>query len=217
METIVVPTLNEKENIRATILEILANTKKEATEIIVVDNGSTDGTPEEICDLPVKVVYCQRVGKGYALKKGVEQAQGELVVIIDGDHTYDGKVIPTIIHTLKNTEHRLVSTNRFVQKESSFYPLRYWGNKLISFLGGKLLKSNRKDILSGLYGLSKKDFLDLNLESNGFDIEAEIAIKSLREKWMTTEIPVIYRGRRHSNLRPLKDGWKIIKTIMAAS
>jgi len=218
METIIIPTLNEAGRIELTLSKILfCFSDKKDLEIIVVDNGSSDSTLEIVRKFPVRLLNCPTPGKALAMKMGVETAQGDILVFIDGDNTYEPDGIIDIIELLRKTPARLIRANRFMSEKSSMPYFRLIGNKLISTFASIYSQTSTTDVLSGFYGISKNDFLMLDLQSSGFEIESEIYRKISQLNWPTQDLSVIYNGRKKSNLRPLTDGWKIFKSLLATS
>ncbi|MEK7094341.1 MAG: glycosyltransferase family 2 protein [Patescibacteria group bacterium] len=218
METIIIPALNEAGRIELTLTKIFHYLKnKPDFEVIVVDNDSVDSTREVAMKFPVSLLECRTRGKALAMKAGATAAKGDILIFIDGDDTYEPDIIPHMIFELRKNHTRLVRANRFQSTQLSMSPLRRLGNRVISRFASSYFQVASTDVLSGFFGISKKDFLALNLSSTHFEIETEIYKKTTQLQWSTKDLPVAYSGRRSSNLKPFKDGWKIIKSILATS
>jgi Glycosyl transferase family 2. len=131
-------------------------------------------------------------GKGEAMKTGVKEAQGENIIFIDADNTYPVEVIPDIAQLLQRFD--MVGASRSRGREN-IPRFNRTGNFIFSHLIRCLHGSRVKDPLTGLYGIKKAHFERMQLNSNGFSIETEIAIKAARMKLKVTEIPIEYSPR----------------------
>ncbi len=216
METIIIPIRNEAGRIRKTIDRIFETLDtfqlNEQFEIIVVDNDCRDDSISELQNLPIRIISCSEKGKGMAMRYGARAARGNHLIFIDGDNTYDPSSIPVILLLLRR-DIQLVRGNRFLLEGQRMPFIRYWGNLFLIGIVSHLYHCAPGDFLSGFFGLSRENFLKLELKSSGFEIEAEIFKKSFTRSWNIVEIPVRYRGRNHSRLAPIRDGWKILKTF----
>lgn len=212
MISIIIPTLNEEKNI-SRVIDSLKKAVPLNSEIIIVDSGSTDRTLEIARGKNVKSYQLAVKGKGRAMKLGAEKAKGKILVFIDGDGSYSPNSIYQIITPILKEEIDIVYGSRFLpdsKRKMDF--IRYFGNKLFSF-SGSLLYKKTTDFLTGLFAIKKEKFLELNLESNGFEIETEIFTKSIKNKLKVKEIPIKYVKNGDSKLNPLKDGFKILTIL----
>ncbi|MEM0358391.1 MAG: glycosyltransferase family 2 protein [Candidatus Hadarchaeales archaeon] len=183
-------------------------------EILVVDGGSEDDTVEEARKAGARVVGAVR-GKGLALKRGAEEAKGEILLFLDGDGSYPPTSLPYLLYPLLSGRAELVRGSRLLGK-SNFSPFRKLGNKLLSRLAS-LLYSNTSDLLTGMFAMRKKDFLSLGLKSRGFEVETELFVKAVRKGLRIGEVPISYRRTGKSKLSPLLDGIKIFFTLLRGS
>ncbi|NWF86282.1 glycosyltransferase family 2 protein [Candidatus Bathyarchaeota archaeon] len=220
--SVIIPAYNEEKTI-ATIIEETTNTMDilgMAYEIIVVDDGSIDHTREIASRHNVTVVSNgKNQGKGYALRKGFQHAQGDIIVTIDADGSHNPKEIPDLINPLFNGTD-IVAGSRFLgQEKDHTSKLHIVGNYLINMTIMILTRKKITDSQTGLRAF-KKDFLQkTNFASYGYEIETEITVKGLKNGFAFQEIPISCKRRKYnvSNLRILSDGFKILKTILTSA
>jgi glycosyltransferase involved in cell wall biosynthesis len=189
--TIVIPTLNEGRTIGA----VIDGVRELADEIIVVDGHSTDGTDEVAKGRGVKVIY-DSVGKGSALRAGFREATGDIVVMIDADEANGWAEVAKVIE-LVGEGYDVVMPSRFMAGGGSddITPLRAFGNSFYKFWLRILWGVSFTDICYGFRGFKREALNRLNLKSDGFDIETEISIRTVKEKLRFIEVPS-KEGRR---------------------
>ena len=217
MVSIIIPVLNE-ENYIGTVLDELKKYVKNIplkSEIIVVDNGSTDKTRQIVLSKQVKLVEEKERGKGEAASAGAMEAKGDILVFIDGDSSYPAEAIPQLIKPFFNEKIDIVSCSRFLGKPIKINFIRRSGNKILTFLASTLYCPTT-DLLTGMLAIRRDRLAELDLESKGFEIETELFIKSYKANLHRIEIPISYkeRNRRDSKLHALIDGFKILKTLL---
>lgn len=210
--TVVIPAHNEEEGIAAVLRELFA-VIDDSYEVLVLDDGSNDGTREAASRFPCRVVsHTKRQGKGAAMRTAIGIAGGRKVVFVDADGSYPVSVVPEMGRALD--EYDMVLASRVAGKENvpAFNRVGNWiFRNSIRYLYG--FRPN--DPLTGLYGLSRAHLLHMNLRSAGFGIEAEIAIKAARRGLRVLDIPIAYRPRiGEAKLSGLKDGFRIFCTII---
>jgi len=203
--SVVVPVFNEAKTVRA-ILEKINAVQGIEKEIIVVDDGSTDGTDRLLKDLTnknVKVVYhSSQRGKGAAFLTGLDNAQGELVIIQDADFEYDPNDFLKLIQAYKQENADFVFGARFINGHDGLF-LHRLGNKALTFVLNMLFGSKLNDYATCYKLASRNAFVELGLKASGFDIDVEIVCNALKKKKKIIEIPVAYFPRTY------KDGKKI--------
>lgn len=211
--TVVLPAYNEETGLRALLPSLLA-LSRDRFEVVVVDDGSTDATASLAESMGCRVVrHAANAGKGVAVRTGLLAARGEKVIIMDADDTYPVDAVPEIIAQLDDCE--MVVGCRTLGRAN--IPLfNRFGNalltKAIRFASG----SRWTDPLTGFYGIRRSALERMNLESNGFSLEAEIAMKSARLKLRVVDHPIVYRARAGaSKLHPVRDGIRIAAMIFA--
>ena len=219
--TVVIPAYNEEKTIGNVIAETasIMNGLNIPYEIIVVDDGSTDETGKIASAHKAIVLSNDRNrGKGYALRKALQHANGDIIVTIDSDGEHNPKEIPDLIEPLFNGTD-IVAGSRFLGRNG-------WGTTHLNVLGNLFFNAavmtlTGKVVTDSQTGFRaiRKDVLDtLNLESDGYEIEAEITIKGLRNGFVFKERPITVERRKFnaSKLRLLSDGSRIMKTILKA-
>lgn len=213
LTSVILPAYNEAEALPS-VLTALREVLNEHYEIVVVDDGSSDGTAAVAALYPCRVVRHKRNrGKGAAIRTGLAQARGQYIVVSDADATYPAAAIPHIVELLAT--HDLVRCKR--PHNSEHMPaLNRLGNWLFDTLLSLLHGLDGADHLSGLYGLRREAVLRLRLVSSGFDIEAEIGIKARVRGLRVTAFPVEYQPRvGEKKLRAFQDGFHILSRIIA--
>jgi glycosyltransferase involved in cell wall biosynthesis len=215
--TVVVPTLNEESNIGNTIRQIhYAGFRN----VLVIDGDSRDRTIEIAKDLGVNVAFQKGRGKGVALRQafGIDGI-GDRVVIMDADGSMDAKEIFTLLQPL-DAGADVVKASRFMRGgfTEDMTPIRKIGNGFFVFLVNCLWRAKYTDLCYGFAVFSKRALARLvpELESTGFEIETELFIKARKLGLTVVEVPSVERARKNgvSNLNAVKDGFRILKTIL---
>lgn len=186
-------------------------------EIIIADNGSTDGSVALAEKLGARVVHQSRKGYGAALKAGISAAKGEYIIMGDCDDSYDFTALEPFIIKLREGYH-LVMGNRFAGgiKKGAMPPLhRYFGNPFLTFLGRTFFRASHfGDFYCGLRGFRTDKVRSLRLHSEGMEFALEMVIKfTMRGDW-ATEVPTTLSpdGRdRAPHLRSFRDGWRSLR------
>lgn len=201
MISIIIPVYNEEKTISQILKKICEASLGGKKEIIVVDDGSFDKTKEVLDVLQRKYDFIflkhdKNKGKGAAIKTGLEKATGDMVVIQDADLEYDPSDLPQMMKILyEEPEITAVYGSRKIDPERRGYFFYFLGNRAISFLINILFGSNLTDSYT-CYKLFRTDFLkSLELESNGFEIEAEMTCKTLKRKAKIKEAEISYNPR----------------------
>jgi len=212
---VIVPALNEAENLRAVLPKIPDGTY----EVILVDGRSTDRTvavAKEV--LPtVSVVTQDGRGKGDAMRRGFSEATGEVIVMLDCDGSADPAEIPFFVGALLAGAD-LAKGTRFAQGGGSIdiSPLRRLGNWGLTWLTRVLFRSRCTDLCYG-YNAFWRDILPLiDLDADGFEIETQLNLRALRTGLRVVEVPS-FESRRlfgDSHLATWGDGWRVLKTLI---
>jgi glycosyltransferase involved in cell wall biosynthesis len=214
--SVLMPCLNEARTLAECILQAHAGCQAAslpsfAYEILIADNGSTDGSTEIAIANGARVVPVKPKGYGEALRGGIAVAHGKYVVMGDSDSSYDFREIPRFLSKLR-AGNDLVMGNRFaggIMHGAMPWHHRYVGNPLLSLLGRVLYKNNCRDWHCGLRGFDREKILLLGLKSSGMEFASEIVIRCCQAGYVIGELPVkLYpdgRGRR-SHLRSFRDG-----------
>lgn len=214
MISIIIPCYNEEKNI-SFLLDEINKLKIKDKELIVVDNGSDDKTSEVVKMFDnVKLIIEKKRGKGFAVRKGAKESRGDVLVFIDGDNSYSAKFIPKLLKPILKGEKDIVYGSRFLKKsKTKISKLRLIGNKFFSLLGYFLCKK-KLDFLTGLFAIKKDKFLELVLNSKGFEIETEIFKKSVKKDFRISQVPIEYQANKESQINPIFDGLKIFLTLL---
>lgn len=210
------PVYNEQHTVREIIEKVLSLDLEK--EIIVIDDGSTDSTPEILKKSfqkhkDIQIIFQkQNMGKGAAIISGLKKATGDYIVIQDADLELDPLDIVELVSTAKRG-HEVVYGSRFLKKRK-MPVINFMANKFLTFLtnvfyGGKITD------METCYKMCKRDILlSLKLKSKGFEIEPEITCKILKKKYKIKEIPVSYTPRRAGKKICWIDGFRAIFTIL---
>jgi len=191
--SIIIPTLNEEKSIG----KVLDGLDSIADEILIVDGYSKDKTVQEAQKHNVKVIYDDK-GKGSALRKGFSEATGDLIIMMDADDAHNKGEVVEVIKKL-NEGYDVCMPSRFMSGGGSedITSLRVFGNNFYKFWVKLFWGASYSDICYGFRGFSRKALESLKLESDGFDIETEISIKTAKRKLKHIEIPSMEGKRKH--------------------
>ncbi|MEM2780351.1 MAG: glycosyltransferase family 2 protein [Candidatus Bathyarchaeia archaeon] len=217
--SVVIPAYNEEKTIGNVLEETVQVMESLGLpyEIIVVDDGSEDRTREVASRYKATVLSNGRnMGKGYALRKGFQHANGDIVITMDADGSHKPKEIPDLINALMNGADMAVGSRFLGKNKNHTSKLHLFGNYLINMMIMTLTGRMITDSQTGLRAI-KRDFLQkISLESNGYEIETEITVKGLKNGFVLKEIPISCEKRRNgvSRLCALHQGPKILKTIL---
>jgi glycosyltransferase involved in cell wall biosynthesis len=220
--SVVLPCLNEEDTVGICIKKAkdVFDRLNISGEVIVVDNGSTDGTAKEALAAGAKVVYEDRKGYGYALRRGINEAQGKYVVICDGDDTYDLSELHKFIEALREGND-LVIGSRFkgkILKNAMAWTNRYIGNPLLTGMIKLFFRANLSDTQSGYRGFSKEVYKKMNLKTTGMEFASEMVVHALKKKMKIKEVPITYYPRKgESKLSKFRDAWRHIRFILLYS
>lgn len=211
--TVVVPAYNEEKGLPI-VLEQLQKILTNSFEVIVVDDGSKDGTAAVARRYPCRIIsHTNNRGKGEAMRTGVSVAQGKKIVFIDADGAHPTEMISKISSELEFYDMVVGSRARGHENIPMFNRL---GNFLFRIALRYLYGSKAQDPLTGFLGVRKHHLEKMQLGSTGFGIESEIAIKAARMGLRILDMPIECRKRiGKAKLHPLRDGYRILKTILA--
>ncbi|HEX4425794.1 MAG TPA: glycosyltransferase family 2 protein [Terriglobales bacterium] len=222
--SVVMPCLNEAETLETCILKIQKAFQEAAIfgEIIVADNGSTDGSPAIAIRLGAKVINVQEPGYGNALMGGIAAAAGKYIVMGDADDSYDFGHIPRFLQQLR-TGADLVMGNRFqggIQPSAMPALHRYLGNPALTRIGRLFFGGTCGDFYCGLRGFTKEAYSRMDLRTTGMEFATEMVVKSSLLRMKVAEVPTTLSpdGRTRSpHLRTWRDGWRTIRFFLLYS
>jgi glycosyltransferase involved in cell wall biosynthesis len=195
--SVVMPAFNERTTIETIIRRVLAVPLR--LELIVVDDGSTDGTGEILDRLQPELGFVllrqANAGKGAALRMGFVKVTGDLVVIQDADLEYSPEEYPALIELICQGHADVVYGSRFLGRHRVFLFTHYLGNRIVT-LATNILYNTMLSDMETCYKVMRTDVLrSFTLESNGFGIEPEITAKVFKRRYRVYEIPITYAGR----------------------
>jgi dolichol-phosphate mannosyltransferase len=216
MVSVVIPTLNEAGN----ILEALTTIEKELAypkEIIVVDGGSTDGTKEIVKDTSFcKLIIEPRRGYGLALRTGIKHAKGDIVVMVDGDGTYEVKHISRMLDAMiKNDAEMCIATRMFDPNKAMGF-MNFVGNKIITFCFDFLYSQFLSDTQSGFRAISHSAIEKVDLDQDDMAFATEMLVQFAKKGFKMIEVPSVYKKRKYgkTKLRRIKSGVEIFTTMV---
>jgi glycosyltransferase involved in cell wall biosynthesis len=222
--TVVLPCLNEAETLAVCIQKALSTMQSQNIhgEVVVADNGSTDGSQAIALTHGARVVPVERKGYGAALMGGIVAARGRFIIMGDADDSYDLTSLQPFVSKLREG-YELVMGNRFKGgiKPGAMPPLhRYLGNPVLTGVGRLFFHSPCGDFHCGLRGFSKAAVLGLDLRTTGMEFASEMVVKATLRKLKMTEVPTTLSpdGRsRAPHLRSWRDGWRHLRFLLMYS
>jgi glycosyltransferase involved in cell wall biosynthesis len=222
--SIVMPCLNEAETLAVCIDKAQGYLERSGVvgEVIIADNGSTDGSQDIARAHGARVVDVPAKGYGSALMGGIEAARGEYVIMGDADDSYDFSKLQPFVERLRAGD-ELVMGNRFKGgiAEGAMPPLhKYLGNPVLSWIGRVLFRSPIGDFHCGLRGFNRRSILNLHLQTTGMEFASEVVVKSTLGGLRVSEVPTTLDkdGRsRPPHLRSWRDGWRHLRFLLIFS
>lgn len=218
--TVVFPCLNERDAVGICVTQAIKTMSDSDIEgeVIVVDNGSTDGSAEVAAAAGARVIREPRRGYGRALRTGFEQARGEVVVMADADGTYDLSKLPELTRPVLSGEVDLHLATRLdgATRETMPFLHRFVGTPVITFLTSRASgRKLTKDSQTGYRAFRRDQMLELGLVGNGMELASEMLIKSARADLRIGNIEGGYSARiGESKLDTWSDGWRHLKLIL---
>jgi glycosyltransferase involved in cell wall biosynthesis len=222
--TILMPCLNEAETIETCVRKAMGFLQSRGIqgEVLIADNGSTDGSQAMAEKLGARVVPISQRGYGAALQGGIQSARGTYIVMGDADDSYDFTALDPFVEKLRDG-YELVMGNRFLGgiKPKAMPPLhRYLGNPVLTGIGRLLFSSASGDFHCGLRGFRRDSILALDLNSLGMEFASEMVVKASLRQLRMTEVPTVLSpdGRsRPPHLRSWRDGWRHLRFLLLFS
>ncbi|NUS72591.1 MAG: glycosyltransferase [Corynebacteriales bacterium] len=220
--TVLMPALNEAETIEICVRKALKSLAELGVdgEVLVSDNGSTDGTQQLATAAGARVVHAPIRGYGGALLNGIERARGKYIIMADADDSYDVGNLGPFVEKLRQG-HDVVMGNRFKGgiAPGAMPPLhRYLGNPVLSWIGRRLFKLNNvRDFHCGIRGFNRDRIRELDLCMPGMEFASELVVRASLANYDLVEVPTTLSpdGRsRPPHLRTWRDGWRHLRFLL---
>jgi len=220
MLSVVMPVYNERATIEEIVGRVMAVPVRK--ELIVVDDGSKDGTRDILPRLQAEygfklILQPKNQGKGAALRRGFQEAVGDLVVIQDADLEYSPEEFPALIELICQGRADVVYGSRFLGRHRVFLFTHYFGNRVLTLITNVLYNTMLSD-METCYKVMRTEVLrSFELSSNGFGIEPELTAKIFKRRYRVYEIPITYDGRGYDEGKKItwRDGvvalWVLLK------
>jgi dolichol-phosphate hexosyltransferase len=205
--TAIIPCLNEEQGVE----QVLQRMPGYVDEVIVVDNGSTDRTADVAASYGAIVVREDMRGYGRAYKRGFQHATGDVIVTLDGDHSYPVDAISYLLGAFEHLGADFLSASRFPVLDSEAMSFKHkFGNWVLSFVTSLLFFRWVRDSQSGMWVFRRSILDKIRLESDGMAFSEEIKVEAIRRRGIRfVEIPVMYSSRLGEiKLNPWRDGFK---------
>jgi glycosyltransferase involved in cell wall biosynthesis len=219
--TIVMPVYNELATVERAIASVLAADVSDSLELVVVDDGSTDGTGELLRDGTwpdtVRLLRHERNrGKGAAIQTALAEANGRFTTIMDADLEYEPADIPLLLEPLRAGVARAVFGARTFRSHSAFSFWYVMGNRAVTLIANLVYNSWISDMMTGQKAIETELFRSLDLRERGFAIEAEITARLLGTGVRIYEVPIEYRARTREEGKKLTafDGLRVLRTLL---
>lgn len=218
--SVVMPVYNERETIDEIVARVLAVPLR--IQLIVVDDGSTDGTRERLVELQRErgftlILQPKNAGKGAALRRGFQEVSGDVMVIQDADLEYSPEEYPELIALICQGRADVVYGSRFLGRHRVFMFSHYLGNRIVTALTNVLYNTMLTDMETCYKVMRAAVLRSFTLRSNGFGIEAEMTAKIFKRGYRVYEIPITYDGRGYEQGKKItwRDGvvalWVLIR------
>lgn len=222
--TILMPCLNEANTIATCIKKAKGFLIREGIngEVVVADNGSTDGSQAIAAKSGARVIQVEQKGYGNALLGGIQKAKGTFVIMGDADNSYDFSNLKLFVDRLREG-YQLVLGNRFkggITPDAMPFLHHYLGNPVLTRIGKLFFRSSLNDFYCGLRGFDRESILQLDLKTTGMEFAIEMIVKATLQNMKIIEVPTTLSpdGRnRPSHLQTWRDGWRTLRFLLMYS
>ncbi|MDD2485281.1 MAG: glycosyltransferase family 2 protein [bacterium] len=227
--TVVMPVYNEAQTVRD-ILELVTSNPLEK-EIIIIDDGSTDGTVNLLHDLlnardkkyfkpwidDIRLIeHPVNRGKGAAVRSGLEAARGDVIIVQDADLEYDPDDYSKLLRPILSGRSEVVYGSRFLGEHKAMFYWHQVGNKFLTFVTNILYNTTLTDMETCYKCFTKEAIKGMRLRSNRFEIEPELTARLLKRGYRIYEVPISYNGREYRQGKKItwKDGLSALKALI---
>lgn len=226
--TVVIPCLNEADTLEDCLKKAQLGLQAAgvAGEVVVADNGSTDGSVEIARRMGVRIINVSEKGYGNALMGGIAAARGKFIIMGDADGSYDFEAIPQFVEKLREGYDlvqgcRLPSGGGTILPDAMPFLHRWWGNPLFSLMAQRWFHSPVHDVYCGMRGFSRDAYERLNQQCTGMEFATEMIIKASLFSLRISEVPITLHpdGRKQHapHLKTFRDGWRTLRFFLICS
>src|SRR5689334_10862906 len=218
--SVIIPVYNEKNTVRELVQRVQA--MKLASEIVIVDDGSKDGTREILAELDGKdkvrvILHEKNQGKGAAVRNGIQSAKGDVMLIQDADLEYDPREYPTLLKPIEEGNADVVYGSRFLG--APHRAILFWNmvaNKLLTLMTNILYNNILTDMETGYKVFRREVVADMTLRANRFDFEPEFTAKILKRKVRVYEVAISFNPREYSEGKKigLRDAFEAVWALL---
>ncbi len=218
--TVIMPVFNERTTVAEIIRRVRAVDIALTVDVVVVDDGSTDGTDKVLSaleDSTVQVIrHPQNQGKGAAIRTGLTHAKGDLVIVQDADLEYDPDDWSRLLDPMMKGKAQVVYGSRFTGERKNMLLMHWIGNRFLSLVTNLLYQSTLSDMETCYKLFDRRTLEGITVESDRFDFEPEITAKILRRGYRIYEVPISYAGREPSEGKKItwRDGFGALKALL---
>lgn len=214
--SLVVPAYNEEKGLPLVIQEY----RDVVDDIIVVDDGSSDGTFHEaelLAGNKVKLFRHEKnAGKVAALRTGVEHATGDIIIFTDADYTYPARFVPDLIREIEKGADLVLGAR--LQERGNIPAFNRIGNNIFSFIATYISCMSIKDSQTGLRAFKREMFGKLDVKAKGLEFETKMTVRAAKLGYKIVEVPIVYRERvGKSKLNPIKDGVRMLTALFSVA
>lgn len=212
---IAIPCYNEE----ATVAKVIKDFSKAAPEadIVVYNNNSTDETVKCAKGAGAHVVNVSAQGKGHVIREIFDTSSADIIVLVDGDDTYEAADVHNLIEPLVSEGADMTVGTRLHYNQSEFRKFHHFGNRIITWMFNLIFRTRYNDILTGYRAFSRRFIQKVPLISDGFEVETELMVQVLEKGIHVKEVPIHFRNRpegSHSKLNTIADGKRILLAMI---
>lgn len=215
--SIIIPVFNEEKTI-VKIIQLLRDVVGFHKEIIVVDDASTDNTGRKLQEIKgIKIVkHSKNLGKGLAIRSGIETATGDYILVQDADLEYDPQDILSMIKPINQGKAEVVYGSRFTGPRRNMFFWHWMGNQFLTLVTNVLYNTTLSDMETCYKLIPLKLIKSLNLRAKRFEFEPEVTAKILKRNIRIWEVPISYAGREYNEGKKItwKDGIPALWTLL---